>query len=175
MRAGTLIFLFLILRTLDSLTTWHLLKMRMAVEINPLVWTESLWRFILSPGPLFVGLAFLACVIYAERNAHRFDTLIKGHVLPIGLFFFPLYFLFWLFMVVLSNTLGVLGYGTPIIVLGKPFQIFTDSLHLQLSLANTAFILVTLPLFIPLTKRLYSQSMRSHLALAAQTSPTTLK
>jgi len=156
MRALFLIVTFLILRLVDTFTTWSLTSSGQAIELNPTVNTESLLSLFLSPAPLLIGCVFLGCVIFAERNAQNYDRIVKGGVLPSYPFFFPVYYLFLLGMVCISNLSGVIGMGTPITLIATPFEYITDSTDLQFILGYTLVILLTLPVGIPLVKRLYS-------------------
>ena len=161
MRALLLIFLFLVLRLVDTFTTWSLTSSGRAVELNPTVNTESLLSLFLSPFPILVGLIFLGCVFCAERNTQNFETINKKGIFPSCPFYFPVYYLFLLSVVCISNILGVLEIGTPISIIATPFEHITDSTDLQFTLGYTSVILVTLPVAIPLVRRLYSPTRNS--------------
>jgi hypothetical protein len=139
MRALLLILSFLILRLVDTFTTWILTSSGQAIELNPTVNTD-----------------FLGCVFYAERNSQKFETISKKGIFPSCPFYFPVYYLFLLIIVCISNLLGVLEIGTPIALIATPFEHITDSTDLQFTLGYTSVILVTLPVAIPLVRRLYS-------------------
>jgi len=161
MRALLLIVTFLILRLVDTFTTWSLTSSGRAIELNPTVSTDSLLSILLAPGPLLVACVFLGCVIYAERNAQNYDRIVKRGIFPSCPFFFPVYYLFLLTIVCLSNLMGVIGQGTPIVLIAAPFEYITDSTDLQFILGYTFVILLTLPAAIPLVRRLYSPALES--------------
>jgi len=156
MRALLLILSFLILRLVDTFTTWILTSSGQAIELNPTVNTDSLMSLFLSPAPIMVGCIFLGCVFYAERNSQKFEKISKKGIFPSCPFYFPVYYLFLLIIVCISNLLGVLEIGTPIALIATPFEHITDSTDLQFTLGYTSVILVTLPVAIPLVRRLYS-------------------
>ena len=156
MRALFLIVTFLILRIVDTFTTWQLTSSGRAVELNPTVNTESLLSILLSPVPLLIACIFLGCVIYTEKNAQNFERIVGSGVFPSYPFFFPFYYLLLLGIVCISNTLGIFGIGTPISIIATPFKYITSSTNLQFILGYNFLILLTLPAAIPIVRKMYT-------------------
>jgi hypothetical protein len=155
MRPAIFLILLVTLSAIDITSTWHLLNNVPGEEVNPFVNTQSLLGIIFSPIPNLVDLGFLACVFLAERHRDRFQELVAAKSYKASIFLFPIYYLFFLLMVATSNVLAVFGHGTPLSFLYKPFAFISDNSFIQLGLALSVTILLTLPIFAKLAGAIY--------------------
>ncbi len=157
MRPAIFLILLVALSAIDITSTWHLLNNVPGEEVNPFVNTQSLLGIVFSPIPNLVDIGFITCVFLAERHKDRFQEFIAAKSYKASIFLFPIYYLFMLLMAATSNVLAVFGHGTPLSILYKPFAFISDNTFIQLGLALSVTILLTLPVFAKLAEAIYGQ------------------
>lgn len=162
MRPAILVTLLILLSAMDINSTWYLLNHVPGEEINPFVNTQSLEGIIFSPIPNLVDAVFLVCVFLAERRRNRLGEYIAAKSWKAAIFLFPLYYLSMLLLVVSSNLMAVLGHGTPLSLLLRPFAYFTENTFIQYGLANSVIILITLPLLARAATAIYGNTLDTH-------------
>ncbi len=157
MRPAIFLILLVTLSAIDIGSTWYLLNNVPGEEVNPFVNTQSLMGIIFSPIPNLVDIGFIACVILAERHKNKLHEFFAAKSYKAAIFLFPIYYLFMLLMAATSNVLAVYGHGTPLSILYKPFSFISDSSFIQLGLALSVTILLTLPVFAKLAEAIYGK------------------
>lgn len=161
MRPLLLIGAMLILQLLDSASTWYLLENVPGEEINPFIRTHSFASILFSPITLVTAGIVLACVVYAERTTRRMNELLNRGSILLGCFIFPLYYLLFKSLVVLSNFSAVLGGGTPVSLLMRPFAVLFDDKFLQLLAANFFLILLLALPLLRIAHKIYADKASS--------------
>ncbi len=71
-------------------------------------------------------------------------------------------------VVVSSNLMAVFGHSTPVSLFLIPFAYLTQNTFIQFGLANSVFVLVTLPVLARVATAIYGNSLDTHPPKPAQ-------
>lgn len=155
-RFSALISITIFLTVCDAGITDYLLKnFEGGDELNPFVYTNNFFTILFSPIPVFIMVLYVVCVAYAERNHERLPDLINERSMKVGLFIFALFYPLNRLLTVINNLFPIFERTTPIVWISAPFDGLTDNPFMQLVFAETVIIMLTFPILLYWTKRIY--------------------
>jgi len=163
-RAFVLIYISILLVIIDRLSTWIALEENLGEESNPHVDTESLMTLFLSPVPLSLSMLFLVWVVITEVYTNKVHSLLssKNPLAPMCLM--PLFFIWMMSIVCLSNLFGAMGLGTPLPWFASLFDFITEDRH-ELAVISLAILNVAgLPLLTKVGLKIYAPNVCSSTA-----------
>jgi len=158
MRAAILIYIYILLSIVDHVTTWILIDANLGEETNPHVYTDSLSSIFFSPIPLVLDAAFLACVFLAEKFDNNIHSLLVKRHPAAPLCLFPLFGIWMLSVIAMSNTFGALGFGTPLAWFASLFDFITEERHELIRIALIVINIAALPVITRIAIRIYTPS-----------------
>lgn len=155
-RFSTFISITIFLAVLDAWLTDYLQRNIVGgEELNPLVYTNNFFTILFSPIPVLIMILYVLCLMYAERNHEKLQDLINERSMKVGLFVFTLYFPISRLLTVINNLFPVFERTTPVVWISAPFERWTDSPFMQLVFAETLIVMLTFPILLYWTKRIY--------------------
>lgn len=158
MRATITIYIYVLLRIVDHVTTWVMIEANLGEVTNPHVDTESLWTIFFSPVPLVLDAFFIVCVVVSERYSDRIHALLVNRHPAAPLCLFPMFGIWMMSVIAMSNTFGVLGLGTPLAWMASLFDFIAEDRHELIRIALIVLNIAALPAITRIAIRTYAPS-----------------
>lgn len=164
MRALIILYIFILLSIVDHFSTWILIDNNFGEETNPNVITDSIQSIFFSPGPLIFDALFLVSVALSEKYSDEIHKHVVKRSAVAPFLLLPLMYILMLSVVSLSNTIGILGLGTPLAWFAENFRFITEDKHQLIGIALATINMISLPILMKVARRIYEPTGNTSLS-----------